>query len=350
MVSPFLTMMVRHSTDGIRVKIIHGGISDRSGSGCFSVLGGRLIDVGEDDWETEFGEDRYAVPFFRIEDIIGEYPIVDYLHVDIQGEELKAITGSIDCLNERVRFMHVGTHSRIVEGHLLALLLSNRWLLLHEKPCRFKCPVNPDGDVVTNTTLDGSQVWVNPRLERNLHDHMKGRRLSAQFDDDSAYAQYVLDLLVQTEREVVSGPHWTVETKYPFFVPRHWQGFSDPENWGTWTVGTQARLSFGLRVPDRSDVEFVIKGHALVTGQYNQRLNVEVNGHVIARMILTAESPSPAPVTIPQALLENSDIVDVVLGTPDAVSPKELGMNPDERVLGTGIESISVQAAENSDR
>jgi len=71
---------------------------------------------------------------------------------------------------------------------------------------------------------------------------------------------------------------------------------------------------------------------------------------VMDSMILSAESPAPMPIRIPRAVLESDDVVEVVIGTPDAVSPKALGINEDERVLGIAIESINVQAVQGSDR
>jgi len=364
------------TNNGIRVEIIHGAISDRSGSGSFAAAswGGRIIDPATDHRETPkwkigaikylkrltniginhgntvSGGDPYTVPFYCIEDIIAKYPIVDYVHVDIQGEELKAIARSIDCMNARVRLMHIGTHSRIIEAGLLNLLLSNKWVLLNEKPCRFRFPLDPDADVVTRTVVDGSQVWVNPRLEKNLPDYIEQGRLYAQLHGDAAAAKAFVDLLAQSEAGGGPQPLWCVNMNCPFVIPRHWQGFSLPESWGTWTVGPQAKLCFGLSVAPQSDVEFCIKGHALVTARHNQRLTIEVNGQVMDSMILSAESPAPMPIRIPRAVLESDDVVEVVIGTPDAVSPKALGINEDERVLGIAIESINVQAVQGSDR
>lgn len=63
-----------------------------------------------------------------------------------------------------MRFLFVGTHSRKIEGDLIATLFKRGWKLEREKPCRF------DGQghtpILTGlTTDDGGQVWRNPRLD-----------------------------------------------------------------------------------------------------------------------------------------------------------------------------------------
>ncbi len=88
---------------------------------------------------------------------------MDLLHIDIQGLEHDVLAGSIELLNQRVRAIFVGTHSRKIEGLLIDLFHANGWRLERERPAKFVYePTRPD--VVGWTTRDGGQYWINPRL------------------------------------------------------------------------------------------------------------------------------------------------------------------------------------------
>jgi len=121
---------------------------------------------------------------------------------------------------------------------------------------------------------------------------------------------------------------------------RSWSG---EEHWGRWTEGTKAELRFGLNQPVTSDLQLVIEGHGLINEKHRQQLIIQANGHTVAQMTLSAQSPFPAPVIIPRALVSEAGILRISLNTPDAITPKELGINVDTRRLGLGITSVAIQ-------
>ena len=92
-----------------------------------------------------------------------DFPPVDFLHVDIQGGEWELISRSLDFLSARVRTMYVGTHSRKIEGDLIDLLRANGWLLLRERPCRFRTELPRAVTLAAETAHDGGQFWRNER-------------------------------------------------------------------------------------------------------------------------------------------------------------------------------------------
>jgi len=87
----------------------------------------------------------------------------DLIHIDVQGEEVDICRSCIDELNARVRWVIVATHSRKIDGDLLELMCNAGWLLEHEKPAKFAFTPNPT-TLEAMTTVDGTQVWRNPRL------------------------------------------------------------------------------------------------------------------------------------------------------------------------------------------
>lgn len=103
------------------------------------------------------------VQAYALADLVRRFGPVDFVHVDIQGGEYELLSRSMEVLRGSVRFLFVGTHSRKIEGDLIALLLANNFRLLNEKPCRFD-PETPRPTLEGMTTRDGSQFWSNEML------------------------------------------------------------------------------------------------------------------------------------------------------------------------------------------
>jgi FkbM family methyltransferase len=87
----------------------------------------------------------------------------DLLHVDIQGGEAELCAGAIDAMTKHVRRLVVATHSRILDGAVMAAMRGAGWRLEAEKPTRF-VPQDDVASLERMTTHDGTQVWRNPRL------------------------------------------------------------------------------------------------------------------------------------------------------------------------------------------
>lgn len=96
-------------------------------------------------------------------ELLAGEPSWDLLHVDIQGGEGDLCAGTIDAMSKHVRRLVVATHSRILDGAVMATMRGAGWQLEAEKPTRFI----PQADVASlerMATHDGTQVWRNPRL------------------------------------------------------------------------------------------------------------------------------------------------------------------------------------------
>jgi hypothetical protein len=99
------------------------------------------------------------LPVVSLSDLIGDWPRLDLLHIDIQGGEADLVESCLRVLDARVAYLLVGTHSRQIEGRLLSCLLGRRWRLEIERPAIIA--LNPDGP---STTVDGVQGWRNLAL------------------------------------------------------------------------------------------------------------------------------------------------------------------------------------------
>lgn len=99
---------------------------------------------------------KYAVQqSLSLAELIGDTPIVDFLHVDIQGNETKVLPPSMELLNARFRVIAVGTHSHQIEEDLRACFTENGWICHHDSIMH-----HDEGGMLR----DGHQVWTNPRL------------------------------------------------------------------------------------------------------------------------------------------------------------------------------------------
>jgi FkbM family methyltransferase len=94
--------------------------------------------------------------------VLRDHPVVDLLHIDVQGGEREIVAASTEVLANNVRWIVLGTHSRAIEGAVIELL-SEDWTLELEDPCRFvvgqKGRIGPE-----HSTNDGTQVWRNRSL------------------------------------------------------------------------------------------------------------------------------------------------------------------------------------------
>ena len=108
--------------------------------------------------EAEASGSHDILEMFTLEDLALREPI-DLLHIDIQGGETDYVRENIESLNRLVRRMVIGTHSRQIEGELMAFLLAAGWQLEIERPAIF---ILPEGR--PHVTVDGLQGWVNPNV------------------------------------------------------------------------------------------------------------------------------------------------------------------------------------------
>lgn len=102
-----------------------------------------------------------VIPMF---DLILRESRWDLIHLDVQGEEVDVCRSCIEQLNARAHWLIAATHSRKLDGDFLELMCRAGWLLEHEKPAKFTFAPNPK-TLEAMTTLDGTQIWRNPRLD-----------------------------------------------------------------------------------------------------------------------------------------------------------------------------------------
>jgi hypothetical protein len=119
-----------------------------------------------------------------------------------------------------------------------------------------------------------------------------------------------------------------------------WDGFSDPEDGFTWTEGNLA--SIGLWVL-RPPAELVLKLQVfplLGANITSQTVTVSVNDKAVGT--LEIRNPGEYSIGIPKSIL-NQDILKIVFHLPSAATPKELGINEDNRLLAIALQSLVIE-------
>ena len=116
-------------------------------------------------------------------------------------------------------------------------------------------------------------------------------------------------------------------------APYKTTGWSKAEEKFTWSEGTAAELR--LPVP-ATDAAVVLKMRiaALVKPPElsSQPVEIQVNGQKVAEWRVSDTADFTAP--IPQELTKPGGILTILIKTPQATSPKTLGLSADPRVLG----------------
>jgi len=147
-----------NDVDPAEHKILHGVVGAIDGTAMFQRMSS--IDygatVGEDTLDAAAFDN---LPSYAVATLLRNEPIVDILHCDIQGHEMKALGAGIEALDARVRRLVVGTHSRNIEHDLHELFAAHSWHLEGDMACVNK--VINDKPVLW---VDGAQYWANSRL------------------------------------------------------------------------------------------------------------------------------------------------------------------------------------------
>ncbi len=121
-------------------------------------------------------------------------------------------------------------------------------------------------------------------------------------------------------------------------------GWGNPERFFTWTTATSATLRFGLPPVEgplglRRRLEGITKKPELPW----QPVEVWINGQLITTWAV--EKTFNFYAVFPSELIRDDGSVDVQLKIPQATSPKSLGFNNDERVLGVACSEVEIAKA-----
>jgi FkbM family methyltransferase len=164
------------------VKVIEAALSNnpdpvpfaidapKNGYDAASWYGQAVVSPGQDLAATEeryFGHHVYRdywfgqiyVPPITLPKVAEGMERIDLIDADLQGAETEMIPW-MGLLTERVRLVHIGTHSLEIEAALREAFRSHGWLCQIDYSLQGECET-PFGRVAFN---DGVQTWRNPKL------------------------------------------------------------------------------------------------------------------------------------------------------------------------------------------
>lgn len=150
------------------IDLVKGAVATERGLLYFPKVGDPMDNGGQatsNDGPTDYlGRtiEYEQVESYPLKDILGD-DIWDLVHIDVQGVEYDVLSAGMDVLNECVRAIFIGTHSRKIEGQLLDIFHEQGWLLERERPTKFEFNKGRE-NIVGWTTRDGGQYWRNTRF------------------------------------------------------------------------------------------------------------------------------------------------------------------------------------------
>lgn len=114
----------------INGEAVHGAISDRSGYVNFDTS----LDPASFYGQAVVEGEGYRVKSFTVDELIEKYnfPKVNIIHIDVQGNELKAIFGADKSIKQGlIDYWFIGTHQRYLEEEIIKFTKDFYDVILH---------------------------------------------------------------------------------------------------------------------------------------------------------------------------------------------------------------------------
>ena len=116
------------------------------------------------------------------------------------------------------------------------------------------------------------------------------------------------------------------------------EGWGYGENWGTWAIAPQAKLIFNFST--FKPRKMVIDARAFLAPLHlQQEIEVWGNGSLLGKAALKKSDGNQIELTLPDQETVNP-ILNLEFRSINSVSPKNMGIGTDERLLGIGLKSI----------
>ena len=124
-------------------------------------------------------------------------------------------------------------------------------------------------------------------------------------------------------------------------------GFSQREAWGVWTNGHEAATILGLPAATNMRLELIFRVKAFVSDAHQSlRCTVRVNGHLVEKWAFEFSDGGDHPVTRMAPLpagAASSGVLCIIFTMDEVVSPQRLGISDDDRLLGLGLHTLTLQ-------
>jgi hypothetical protein len=115
------------------------------------------------------------------------------------------------------------------------------------------------------------------------------------------------------------------------------QGWSEPEDWGVWSVGVKAVVGF-IAPPPTGDMVLEL-GDVCVFAR--QPVDVVVNGKAVYHFS-SFDSAKSVSIPVTKAILTKRSQITIEFLTPQSTTPLSHGINDDTRLLGIGLRTLAL--------
>ena len=107
-----------------------------------------------------------------LKEILGNNKLINYMMLDIQGEEESFLTAYPEILQKHVKMVNIGTHSHTIENNLREFFSERGWTCLFDIPMnsvvqfQIKSDMSEKSQEKMNSITfgDGVQIWINNNI------------------------------------------------------------------------------------------------------------------------------------------------------------------------------------------
>lgn len=185
-----------------------------------------------------------------------------------------------------------------------------------------------DGKIVN---LDGAFVdWTNPTSQAYGWGYKNG-----YFKCDGIDLLQTIKLENRYETTYVDGINFQ-ENKFPTFVV-YISGLSGHEPWGRWSDGSEVLIKLNTNLPKNFSIKLTVGSFANNLGK---PVSVDINGVVKSFVV---QSNSPKEYSLDYNFDRESTDYLIRIKPPEPVSPLQLGISQDSRLLGISFVDIKFQ-------
>ncbi|GAA3402992.1 DUF7024 domain-containing protein [Paenibacillus hodogayensis] len=119
-------------------------------------------------------------------------------------------------------------------------------------------------------------------------------------------------------------------------------GWSHMEEWGTWTDGEWANVFFVMN-KDAINADQVLTINATAFSKQGPRkINIFINQKLLQEISVEPEIQQELKVKIPKNFIEADGFLHLQFQSKDLVSPKQLGISEDNRLIGLWVHSLKI--------
>jgi len=152
--------MVQHladnSVDPSNTRLIQAAVAAVDGTVGFHM--GQSQWGGPKQWYGQYIGGSHPVDALALNTLLQPLGTVDLIDIDVQGAELDVLQAAAQALDEKVKKIHIGTHSPDIEAGLLSLFGRLGWECIHSFP--LGSSATTEWGIIS--FQDGVQTWLNP--------------------------------------------------------------------------------------------------------------------------------------------------------------------------------------------